>query len=326
VILGAWYTFLWITRGFSDTQNCPHVLFINYTIQVKVFLIRKPYIVERYLIVLSALSKCHSLMFVLYCKFKQHCHSVWTKIQITFQHSLHRSSGYPYLCCRFPCCFTGASLQRHSDSVNALRRTHKWRSVIFPLQHWTIIIKLVIKFMNRFEIRRPSRLKMGTKPPLCDNTVFLRCSTVFLCQLSYVNWCMDRNSETLLLLERLKTNLHYLCYHVTKHSSLHGWIFNTKLNTGLFRAPLCSCVPFSIFISIFLSHLAHRSSLISSYKFLARSQRRCNVGVRDVAEGICPFKILGEERYQWTPYTLCVPHRLTMPQLADSRQSIWLLF
>jgi hypothetical protein len=29
------------------------------------------------------------------------------------------------------------------------------------------------------------------------------------------------------------------CYHVTKHRSLHGWIINTKSNTGSFRAPPC---------------------------------------------------------------------------------------
>jgi hypothetical protein len=28
-------------------------------------------------------------------------------------------------------------------------------------------------------------------------------------------------------------------YHVTKHRSLHGWIINTKSNTGSFRAPPC---------------------------------------------------------------------------------------
>jgi hypothetical protein len=39
---------------------------------VEVCLIRKPNIVERYLIILSPFSKCHSLMFVLNCKFKQH--------------------------------------------------------------------------------------------------------------------------------------------------------------------------------------------------------------------------------------------------------------
>jgi hypothetical protein len=49
----------------------PHILFINHTIQVEVYLIRKRNIVERYLIILSPFS--HSLMFALNSKFTQHC-------------------------------------------------------------------------------------------------------------------------------------------------------------------------------------------------------------------------------------------------------------
>jgi hypothetical protein len=64
-------------------------------IKVQVCVIRKPNIVERYLIILSPFSKCHSLMSVLNCKFRQHCRFVWIQIQVTFQYSLHRSSGYP---------------------------------------------------------------------------------------------------------------------------------------------------------------------------------------------------------------------------------------
>jgi hypothetical protein len=37
-----------------------------------------------------------------------------------------------------------------------------------PLQHWTTIIKLVIKFMTCFKWRRQSLLRMGTKSPLCE--------------------------------------------------------------------------------------------------------------------------------------------------------------
>jgi hypothetical protein len=39
----------------------------------------------------SPSSKCHSLMFILNCKFRQHCHFVWIQIQITFRYLLHRS-------------------------------------------------------------------------------------------------------------------------------------------------------------------------------------------------------------------------------------------
>jgi hypothetical protein len=75
---------------------------------------------------------------------------------------------------QLPCWSTEACLQRHSDSVSVLRRTQRWRPATFPLQRWTTIIKLVIKFMNCFEWRRPLRLKIGAKPPLCshDNSYF----------------------------------------------------------------------------------------------------------------------------------------------------------
>jgi hypothetical protein len=66
-----------------------------------------------------------------------------------------------------PLLFTGASVQSHSDSINVLWRTHRWRLETFPLQHWIIIIKLVIKFMKCFEWRCPLHLKMGMKPHLC---------------------------------------------------------------------------------------------------------------------------------------------------------------
>jgi hypothetical protein len=68
-----------------------------------------------------------------------------------------------------PCWFTGASLQRHSDSASVLWRMHWLRPTTFSLQHWTINIKLVIKFTNCFEWRRPSCLKMAWNPPLCDH-------------------------------------------------------------------------------------------------------------------------------------------------------------
>jgi hypothetical protein len=62
-----------------------HILFVNRTIQMEVHLIGRPNIAERYLIILSPFSKCcHSLMFVLNCKFRQHCRFVWMQIQITF--------------------------------------------------------------------------------------------------------------------------------------------------------------------------------------------------------------------------------------------------
>jgi hypothetical protein len=52
---------------------------------------------------------------------------------------------------------------------------------------------------------------------------------------------MSRNNGTLARFGRVRTNLHdLLCYHVTKHRSLHGWIFNTNSNTGTFCAPFCT--------------------------------------------------------------------------------------
>jgi hypothetical protein len=62
---------------------------------------------------------------------------------------------------------TGASLQRHIYSVNVPRRMYRWRPA-FPLQHWRIIIKLVIKFTNCFEWTCPSRSKMD-RNSLCDH-------------------------------------------------------------------------------------------------------------------------------------------------------------
>jgi hypothetical protein len=85
---------------------------------------------------------------------------------------------------------------------------HRGRPATFPLKHWTIIIKLIIKFMNCFEWRRPSRLKMGMTPPLCDHSTscFSKEQHYF-----YAFWI----------------NLHdLLCYHVTKYRSLNGWIIN----------------------------------------------------------------------------------------------------
>jgi hypothetical protein len=43
------------------------------------------------------------------------------KFKSTFQHSLHRSPGYPQSWCNLPCWLTVASLQSHSDSVHALQ-------------------------------------------------------------------------------------------------------------------------------------------------------------------------------------------------------------
>jgi uncharacterized membrane protein len=61
---------------------------------------------------------------------------------------------------------------------------------------------------------------------------------VFFCQPFCVKWCMSGHSATLSRSGRVRTNLHdLLCYHVTEHHSLRGWIFNTKSNTGSFHAP-----------------------------------------------------------------------------------------
>jgi hypothetical protein len=65
--------------------------------------------------------------------------------------------------------------------------------------------------------------------------------TVFLCQPSCVNWWMSRKSATVAHSGGVRTDLNdRLCYHVTKHCSLHSWIINSKSNTGSFRAPSCS--------------------------------------------------------------------------------------
>jgi hypothetical protein len=51
---------------------------------------------------------------------------------------------------------------------------------------------------------------------------------------------MSRNCATLARSGRVRTNLRdVLCYHITQHLSLHGWIFNTKSNTGSFLASSC---------------------------------------------------------------------------------------
>jgi hypothetical protein len=49
-----------------------HSLFVNLTIRVEVCLIRKANLAARYLVILSPSSRCHSLRFVLNCKFRQH--------------------------------------------------------------------------------------------------------------------------------------------------------------------------------------------------------------------------------------------------------------
>jgi hypothetical protein len=65
---------------------CPksHNLLNNYTIQVEVCLIRKANIIERYLIILSPVSKCHSLMSVLNCKFRHHVILYGYKFKLLF--------------------------------------------------------------------------------------------------------------------------------------------------------------------------------------------------------------------------------------------------
>jgi hypothetical protein len=55
---------------------------------------------------------------------------------------------------------------------------------------------------------------------------------------------MSRYSMTVTRMGRVRTNLHdLLCYHVTKHRSLHGWIINIRSNTGSFCAPPCMSSP-----------------------------------------------------------------------------------
>jgi hypothetical protein len=121
-------------------------------------------------------------------------------------------SGYPNLSCSLPCWFTGASLQRHSDSVHVLWRMHRWRPGTFPLQHQTIIIKLVIKFITRFEWRHPSRLKMGVKPPSCDHSISCfskeQCCFYVLFYSLPLSAILSRNSPKLVRLGRARTNLH----------------------------------------------------------------------------------------------------------------------
>jgi hypothetical protein len=96
---------------------------------------------------------------------------------------------------------------------------HRCRPATLPPQHWNITIKLVIKFMNCFEWRHPSHLKIAwnclcvttTLPvSLKNNIVFMRCSTVLLCQPSCVNWHMSRNNSTLVNLGSVRTYLHDL--------------------------------------------------------------------------------------------------------------------
>jgi hypothetical protein len=171
-------------------SQCMMYLLLNHTwilwcpkshILCEVCIIRKP--TKWYLIILSPFSKCHSFMFVLNCKFRQHCHFVWLQIQITFHYSLHWLSGYPYLCCILPSWFTGAYLKCHCDSISVLQkcRDESWRC--FLSNTLTIIIKLVIKFMNCFEWRRPLCLKMGTNHPCVTTTllVSVKNNTVFMC-------------------------------------------------------------------------------------------------------------------------------------------------
>jgi hypothetical protein len=58
-----------------------------------------------------------------------------------------------------------------------------------------------------------------------NNILFMSGSTDSLpCHQSCVNWRMSRYSATLARFRRIRTNLHDLlmCYHVTKHLSLHG--------------------------------------------------------------------------------------------------------
>jgi hypothetical protein len=73
--------------------------------------------------------------------------------------------------------------------------------------------------------------------------------TVFLCRPSCVNWRMSRNSATLARSGRVRTNLHaLLCYHFTKHRSLHAtWLdlssvkrvfcVETKVHYHVYKSP-----------------------------------------------------------------------------------------
>jgi hypothetical protein len=69
-------------------------------------------------------------------------------IQVKCASSENRTLLLHRLCATFLVDITGASSQLCSDSVYVLWKTHRWRLVTFPLQHWTIIIKLVIIFLN----------------------------------------------------------------------------------------------------------------------------------------------------------------------------------
>jgi hypothetical protein len=70
----------------------------------------------------------------------------------------------------------------------------------------------------------------------------MRCSTdsfplsAILCKLDYE----QEQRDTSALGKSKNYSPWLLCYHVTKHSSLHGLIFNTKSNTGSFREPSCT--------------------------------------------------------------------------------------
>jgi hypothetical protein len=103
------------------------------------------------------------LMFVLTCKFGQHCRFVWIQIQITsvfvppivwislvfLQPSLLIYWG-----------FFEAPLWQHQCSPE---KTHmKAGNISSP----TLIIKLVVRFMTCFELRHALHLKKGMKPPL----------------------------------------------------------------------------------------------------------------------------------------------------------------
>lgn len=68
VILSAWC----MNHTWIHWRPKSHILCINLTIRVDVCLVRKPNIVQQYLIIISPFSKWHSLMFVLNCKFRQH--------------------------------------------------------------------------------------------------------------------------------------------------------------------------------------------------------------------------------------------------------------
>jgi hypothetical protein len=155
VILDAWCASSWITHGFSDTQNRTFYLL---TTPSKWKCASSE---NQTLLNSTSLFWAHSANTILWGLF-------WTVSlgNTVILYGYKFKSHFNISCTNhldIPSCAAAFLV----DLLGFLYTVTLAASATFSLQHWTIIIKLVLKFMNCFEWRCLSCLKMGTQLPLC---------------------------------------------------------------------------------------------------------------------------------------------------------------